>query len=1063
MVSSTQVNFNLQALLEQLSQDELSKFKSLLRTVSLGNEVQKIPQKEVDEADGKQLAEILISHCHSYWTELATIQVFEKMHRVDLSERAKDELREAALKSFNKNKPLSLGITRKERQPVDVEEMLERFKAGTLECTETEEDVTVLTDVFKVKGEKSDNEDRYRLILKTKFREMWQSWPGDSKEVHVMAERYRMLIPFSNPRVLPGPFSHTVVLHSPAGLGKTTLANKLMLDWTEDNLIQKFKYAFYLSCRELSRLGPCSFAQMVFRDWPELQDDIPHILAQAQKILFVIDGFDELGAPPGALIQDICGDWEQQKPVPVLLGSLLKRKMLPKATLLVTTRPRALRDLRFLAEQPIYIRVEGFLEEDRRAYFLRHFGDEDQAMRAFELMRSNAALFQLGSAPAVCWIVCTTLKLQMEKGEDPAPTCLTSTGLFLRFLCSQFPQGAHLPGALRALSLLAAQSLWAQMSVLHGEDLESAGVQESDLRLFLDRNILRQDGVAKGCYSFIHLSFQQFLTALFYALEKEEEEDRDGHAWDIGDVQKLLSREERLKNPDLIQAGRFLFGLANEERVKELEATFGWRMSPEIKQELLRCDVSRKNGHFTAADLRELLCCLYESQEDELVKEVMAQFKEISLHLNAVDIAPSSFCFKHCQNLQKMSLQVIKKETLPENVAASESNAEAERSQDDQDMLPFWTDLCSIFGSNKDLMGLEINNSFLSASLVKILCEQIASDNCHLQRLVFKNIFPADAYRNLCLALRGHKTVTHLTLQGTDQKDMLPALCEVLRHPECNLRYLGLVSCSATTQQWADLSLALEANRSLMCVNLSDNELLDEGAKLLYTTLRHPKCFLQRLSLENCHLTEANCKDLAAVLVVSRELTHLCLAKNSLKDTGVKFLCEGLSYPECKLQALVLWNCDITSDGCCSLAKLLQEKSSLSCLDLGLNHIGVTGVKVLCEALSKPLCNLKCLWLWGCSIPPFSCEDLCSALSCNQSLITLDLGQNPLGSSGVKMLFKTLTRPGTLQTLRLKIDDFNDELHKLLEEIEENNPQLIIDTEKHDPWKKRPSSHDFMI
>uniref|UniRef100_A0A2K6NJX7 NLR family pyrin domain containing 2 n=1 Tax=Rhinopithecus roxellana TaxID=61622 RepID=A0A2K6NJX7_RHIRO len=1040
MVSSTQVNFNLQALLEQLSQDELSKFKSLLRTVSLGNEVQKIPQKEVDEADGKQLAEILISHCHSYWTELATIQVFEKMHRVDLSERAKDELREAALKSFNKNKPLSLGITRKERQPLDVEEMLERFKAGTL-----------------------DNENRYRLILKTKFREMWQSWPGDRKEVRVVAERYRMLIPFSNPRMLPGPFSHTVVLHSPAGLGKTTLANKLMLDWTEDNLIQKFKYAFYLSCRELNRLGPCSFAEMVFRDWPEWQDDIPHILAQAQKILFVIDGFDELGAPPGALIQDLCGDWEQQKPVPVLLGSLLKRKMLPKAALLVTTRPSALRDLRFLAEQPIYIRVEGFLEEDRRAYFLRHFGDEDQAMRAFELMRSNAALFQLGSAPAVCWIVCTTLKLQMEKGEDPAPTCLTSTGLFLRFLCSQFPQGAQLQGALRALSHLAAQGLWAQMSVLHGEDLERVGVQESDLRPFLDRDILRQDRVSKGCYSFIHLSFQQFLTALFYALEKEEEEDRDGHAWDIGDVQKMLTREERLRNPDLIQAGRFFFGLANEKRAKELEATFGCQMSPEIKQELLRCDVSRKNGHSMVADLKELLCCLYESQEDELVKEVMAQFKEITLHLNAVDIAPSSFCVKHCRNLQKMSLQVIK-ETLPENVAASESNAEAERSQDDQDMLPFWTDLCSIFGSNKDLMGLEINNSFLSASLVKILCEQIASDNCHLQRVVFKNISPADAHRNLCLALRGHKTVTHLTLQGNDQKDVLPALCEVLTHPECNLRYLGLVSCSATTQQWADLSLALEANQSLMCVNLSDNELLDEGAKLLYTTLRHPKCFLQRLSLENCHLTEANCKDLAAVLVVSRELTHLCLAKNSLKDTGVKFLCEGLSYPECKLQALVLWNCDITSDGCCSLAKLLQEKSSLSCLDLGLNHIGVTGVKVLCEALSKPLCNLRCLWLWGCSIPPFSCEDLCSALSCNQSLITLDLGQNPLGSSGVKMLFKTLTRPNsTLQTLRLKIDDFNDELHKLLEEIEENNPQLIIDTEKHDPWKKRPSSHDFMI
>ncbi|PNJ01828.1 NLRP2 isoform 15, partial [Pongo abelii] len=136
---------------------------------------------------------------------MASIQVFEKMHRMDLSQRAKDELREAALKSLNKRKPLSLGITRKEQPPLDVEEMLEHFKAEALAFTETKEgNVTCLgKEVFK--GEKPDKDNRYRYILKTKFREMWKSWPGDSKEVQVMAERYKMLIPFSNPRVLPGP------------------------------------------------------------------------------------------------------------------------------------------------------------------------------------------------------------------------------------------------------------------------------------------------------------------------------------------------------------------------------------------------------------------------------------------------------------------------------------------------------------------------------------------------------------------------------------------------------------------------------------------------------------------------------------------------------------------------------------------------------------------------------------------------------------------------------------------------------------------------------------------
>ncbi|XP_078201578.1 uncharacterized protein LOC100386550 [Callithrix jacchus] len=102
-------------------------------------------------------------------------------------------------------------------------------------------------------------------------------------------------------------------------------------------------------------------------------------------------------------------------------------------TMWVTAGPRSLKDLQLLAEKPINIRVEGFLEEDRKAYFLRHFGEEDLAMRACELLRSKA--------PCSCW------------ARRPR-----------RFL-----QGAQLWDELRALSLLAAQDLWAQMSVFHGQ------------------------------------------------------------------------------------------------------------------------------------------------------------------------------------------------------------------------------------------------------------------------------------------------------------------------------------------------------------------------------------------------------------------------------------------------------------------------------------------------------------------------------------------------------------------------------------------------------------------
>ncbi|XP_053461980.1 NACHT, LRR and PYD domains-containing protein 2 isoform X2 [Nycticebus coucang] len=973
MVSSAELGFNLKALLEKLDQNELSKFKSLLKSFAQENELQELPQMEVDMADRKQLVEILVNHCPSYWVDIVVIQAFRHMNRRDLWMKAKSELREAALASLDKNndknEPPWIGIEWKEDPEYEnLEEILQNLERQSESTEIQEEEVKNLGKTKRIlEGEKPGKEDIYRSIMKKKFWKRWKdNWPGLSENIHDVTQRDKMLIPFCDPTMLRGPFPHTVVLHGPAGVGKTTLAKKLMLDWAENNLNQVFKYAFYLSCKELNHMGACSFAELIFKDWPEWQDDAAEVLAQAQKILFIIDGFEELRVPAGALIHDICGNWQREKPVPVLLGSLLKRKMLPKASLLVTTRPEALRELRLLVEQPLFIEMEGFLEPDRRAYLLRQFGDQDRALRALDLMRGNAALFRLGSAPAVCHIFCACLKLQMEKGEDPAPTCLTTTSLFLRFLCDQFTlapgscPSENLRGSLRALCLLAAQGVWTQTSVFDEEDLGKLEMEEEDLCPFLDKGVLQRD--CDGCYSLIHLSVQQFLAAMYYILDSEEQEEAECHRGDIGDVQKLFSKEERVRNPSLTQVGYFLFGLSNEKRVQELESTFGCRMSQQIKEELLKYRANLdENKPFSRTDMKELLYCLYESQEEGLVRGAMAPFKELSLHLNnKMDIIDASFCLKHCQNLQKLSLRVAKGLFL-EDDTASEPHTQLERSQDDQHILSFWTELCSIFGSNKNLTFLKISQSFLSTSSVRILCEQIASATCNLQKVVLKNISPADVYQSFCLTFSHNNTLTNLTLQGNDQDDTFPSLCEVLRHPKCNLQYLRLASCSATTQQWVNLFLALETSQSLMSLILSDNQLLDKGVKLLLTALKHPKCCLQRLSLENCHFTEACCKNLASVLIVNVRLTHLCLAKNNLGDRGVTILCEGLSYPECRLQILVLWHCNITTDGCHHLSKILQQKSSLTHLDLGLNHLGIAGLRFLCEALKAPLCNLKCL------------------------------------------------------------------------------------------------------
>ncbi|XP_045148324.1 NACHT, LRR and PYD domains-containing protein 2 [Echinops telfairi] len=953
MASVGQVNLDLAALLEELNQKELGQFKTLLKSLPQQSvfHSQELPTMEgIDEANGRQLAETMVQHCRRFWVDTMSLLLFNKSNQTDLHERVANERWEAAGRSFIAISPSASTET-----------------IGALEPQDSKSEET------NTAGEQGHG-DEYIPILKKLFVKIWENnfYPGAIENFPLVCQRYATMVPFYSPETLAGPLPYTVVLRGPAGVGKSTLAKKLMMDWAEDRLEETFQYVFYLNCRELRKMGPCSYAQLMSKCYPELKDNIPAVIAEAHNVLFVIDGFNELRFPPGALLRDVTGNWKKQKPVPILLSSLLKKMLLPNVTLLITTQPWMLRELRSLLEEPLFIDVEGYLEVDKSAYFLEHFQDGEQAQKAFNLLKSNPALCSLASAPAVCWLVCTCLKLQMDHGQDPAPTCQTVTSLFFRFLCNQFtlvPTSDHLEGlgaVLKTLCLLAAEGVWTQGSVFGVEDLERLGAKEFEISPFLERNILRKDRDCGGCYSFIHLSVQQFFAALFYVLGREGEEGK-------------------------------------AERVRELETTFGCQVPTDYKRALLKRKVKASgNKPLSVRRTREMFCCLYESQEEAFIKEAMAYFKEISLTLqDKMDMVRASSCLKHSSSVERMSLKIEK------GLFLEDGCPELDSLKEDPHILPLWVDLCSILGSSKNLVSLDLSNCYLNESAVRVFCDQITSTSHSLQKVSLNHIFPSDAYQDFCFALVGQKTLAHLTLQGSTHNEMLPLLYEGLKHPECNLQYLSLESCSTTFDQLADIFFILKINQSLTCLSLTDIELLDEGMASLCDTLEHLECSLQKLSLEKCLLTKACCKDLSSALVNNQKLTHLCLAKNDLGDDGVTLLCEGLSSPKCRLQTLVLWDCGITDEGCSHLSKLLQQKSCLTQLDLGMNRIGFTGLNLLCEALKEPTCSLKCLWL--------------------------------------------------------KIDKSDTATQKLLDEVKKSNPQLTIEQDNHEPRRNRFSCPEFLF
>ncbi|XP_008065050.1 NACHT, LRR and PYD domains-containing protein 9 [Carlito syrichta] len=980
MAESFFSDFGLLWYLEELRKEEFWKFKELLRQEPQKFELKPIPWSELKKASREDLAKLLGKIYPEKQAWEVTLSLFLQINRRDLWTKAQEEMRDK-LNPYRKH-------------------MREKFSL----IWEKETCLQV-------------PEHFYRETIKNEYKELNDAYTA--KEATPL----------------------TVVLEGPEGIGKTTLLRKVMLEWAEGNIWKdRFSFVFFLNVYETNRITETSLVELLSRDWPETSETMDDILSQQEGILFIVDGFEELNFDL-ELRTNLCNDWRQKQSTQIILSSLLQRKMLPDSSLLIALGKMTIQKNFLLLQHPKLIRLLGFSEHERKMYFFHFFHERNRAWKVFNFVKDISYLFFMCQSPFVCWLVCTCMKCQLDRGEDIEIDAQTTSSLYVSFLTNVFKAGNEkYPNKLnrvhiKNLCALAAEGLWTQTFVFSHGDLQRNGISESDVLMWLGISLLQRNG---DRFSFVHVCIQVFCAAMFYLFRRPKDTPNPA----IGSLTQLVTASMAQVQTHLIQMGIFVFGISTGKIIHTLEASLGFLLSKDIKQEITQClkNLSQCELDEEAINFQELFNGLFETQEKEFVAQVMGFFEEVFVYIGTMHhLVTSTFCMKHCQNLKKLRLCI-------ERSFSDDFGCISDRSE----KLRYWRELCSVFRTNKNLEMLDVENSHFDDASLVILCKALAQPICKLQKLMFIFMSEFDS-SDLFKVVLHSPHLKYLSLYGTTLSYMnVRSLCETLKHPMCIVEELILGKCDITSKTCEEIASVLIGNNKLKCLSLVENSVKNEGVMALCEVLKHPSCALETLMLTHCCLTYISCGYISQALICNKSLLFLDLGSNVLKDDGVISLCKALNNPDCNIRDLWLMGCYLTPVSCKDISDVLICNKKLQTLKLGSNEIQDAGVKQLCKALRHPDCKLQSLGLSLCELTSACCEDLALALTVCKTLRCLNLSGISLDPDGALVLCEALRHPDcTLKLLGLDKSIYNEETQKMLTAVEEKLPHLTLSCQ---PW-----------
>ncbi|XP_051989188.1 NACHT, LRR and PYD domains-containing protein 12-like isoform X2 [Xyrauchen texanus] len=713
----------------------------------------------------------------------------------------------------------------------------------------------------------------------------------------------------------------TVLTKGIAGIGKTVSVQKFIVDWAEGKANQDVDFMFVFPFRELNLIKDEQYSlhKLLLDFHPELHDLDSKIYDEC-KLVFIFDGLDESRIKLEFSDSEKVPDVTEASSVGVLMSNLIKGDLLPSALIWITSRPAAANQI-----PSKYIKrvteIQGFNDSQKEEYFRKRISDEHQASRIISHIRRARSLHIMCHIPVFCWISSTVIQ-NILKQDDSAEIPQTLTEMYIHFLLIQInvrnqKYEEKLLQSNREVIVKLAELAFKQLMkgniMFYEEDLKESGIDVTDASVYsgICTEIFKEESVIhqRKVFSFIHLSFQEFLAAffLFYShlmkkkiseslqmiLDSRYKSDIRGNSLDdllTAAVDKALQSA----NGHLDLFLRFLLGISLESNQRLLQDLLTHtENSSESIREITQYIKHKIKNHEVKSDVTNI----FSSSKD--YKPFSAAR---SLNMFSDDCKPLSAA---------RSLNMFSDDCKPLSAARS---------------LNMFSDDCKPLSAARSLNMFSDDTKPLSAAGSL----NLFSDDC--------KPLSADRSINLFLCL----------LEMNDQT-LSREIQEFVKSDKHSKEKLSPAHCSV-------IAYMLQMSEEVMDeFDLKKYNTSDEGRRRLIPAVGN----CRKALLTDCRFTGQCCESLSSVLQSSNSLRELDLSNNDLQDSGVKLLSDALKSPICTLEILRLSGCMVTEKGCRSVASALgSNPSHMRELDLSYNHPGESGVKLLSERLNDPYCTL---------------------------------------------------------------------------------------------------------